>query len=78
MQPQREVVNVRDWVEIRAVARLSARLSPQGHQSPGVFFGTMCKGEDKVLEEGQMIPNCSMCSNSCLAAWRQSGARCLK
>ena len=52
--------------------------SPQGLQSPAVFFGTMCKGEHQALEEGRMIPSWSMCSNSCLAARSWSGARRLE
>ena len=35
----------------------------------------MCSGEDKALDEGSMIPSCSMCSNTCLATLRRSGAR---
>ena len=35
----------------------------------------MCRGEDQALDEGRMIPSWSICSNSCLAARRRSGAR---
>ena len=38
------------------------------------LWGTMCRGDDHELEEGQIIPSCSMCSNSCLVIWRLSGA----
>ena len=48
----------------------------QGRKSPAVFFGTMWSGEDQLLDEGLMIPSCSMWSNSSLAMRRRSGGRC--
>lgn len=39
------------------------------------FLGTMCSGEDQLLEEGRTIPNSIMCSNSLRAMERRSGAR---
>ena len=42
---------------------------------PDYCSGTMCSGEDQALNEGRMIPSCSMCSNSCLATWRHSNVR---
>jgi len=44
-------------------------------QSPAVFLGTVCRGDDQVLDEGRMIPSWSMCSSACLAAQSRSGAR---
>ena len=34
----------------------------------------MWSGEAQALEEGRIIPSWSMCSNSCLADLRRSGA----
>ena len=35
----------------------------------------MCRGDAQLLLEGQIIPYCSMWSNSCLAMRKDSGAR---
>ena len=50
----------------------NARWLPQGRQSPGVFFGTMCKGKAQLLDDGRMMPNWSMCSNSLRATSNRS------
>ena len=57
------------------VTLLRARYSSQGSQSPAVFFGAMWSGEDQLLDEGLMMPSCSMWSNSSLAMRRHSGGR---
>jgi len=50
------------------VIRFSAQYSPQGLQSPGVFLGTTCNGNDHWLADGHTIPCSSIClySSICL------------
>lgn len=57
------------------VALFRVRKSPQGCQSPGVCLGTMCKGEDQLLDEGRIMPSSSIWSNSCRAIRSLSGVR---
>ena len=57
------------------VTLLSARKSPHDLQSPGTFCGTICRGEDQLLDEDRTMPSSSMWSNSWRAIRRRSGAR---
>ena len=38
------------------------------------LFTTMQSGDDQLLDEGRMIPNSNICSNSCQAILSRSGA----
>ena len=58
-----EVLDVQNRVTVRAVTLLSALKSAHGRQSPDDFLGTMCR-DAQLLDEGQMMPSCRMCSNS--------------
>ena len=37
------------------------------------LLGTICKGEDQLLEDGRTTPSCNMCSNSWRAILSFSG-----
>ena len=65
------------WYLSGTVTLLRARKSPHGRQSSGVRSGTICSGDDQLLSEGRIIPNCSMWSNSCCAILNCSGANLL-
>ncbi len=78
----RKLCNLGDWTRSHdrisiwnSNAIESAVATTGGRQSPGLFLGTKCNGLDQLLDEERMMPRASMCSNSCFATERQSGAR---
>lgn len=72
MQGRSKVLNV--WGGI-AVGDGDVESTTVTTRAPGVFFGTMSRGEDQLLDDGQTIPSCNMCLNSLRAMVRRSGAR---
>ena len=56
-----EILDMRDGVSIRKSGIVQCMIVSTG---AGVFLGSMCSGEDEALEEGRMMPNCSIWSNS--------------
>ena len=61
-----------DWVTIRYRHGIQSLIVPVGRQSPE-RFGTICKGEAHGLDEGRIIPICSIWLNSAFAAFSLSG-----
>ena len=59
------------------VRLLRARWSPYGRRSPAVFLGTKWNCEDQLLENGWMMPSCSIWLKSTLAMRRRSELPCL-
>ena len=71
MQIGCEILNMCDGV---IVALFSSQKSPHGRQSLGVFLGTMCGGEDELLDDGLTMPTSITCSNSWQVILSCSGA----
>ena len=63
MEGRGEVLNVRGRVVVRNGGFIQASIVTTCRQSPGVFLGTMWRGDAQLLEEGRMMPNSNMCSN---------------
>ena len=71
-----EILNVWDWISVRDSSIVQCTIIPAGAPITKDLFGTMCSGEDQLLDEGRTMPSCNMCSNSCRAIfeafWSQS------
>lgn len=56
----RKILDIGQRVALRDARELKVGLSPQGRRFPGSVFGTMSRGEPQVLEDGGIIPSCSV------------------
>ena len=67
MERCREVLNMRYWVAIWNRARVQSMVIPT--------WSTMWRDEDQLLDEGWVIPDWSMCSNSWVIQGRMTSTR---